>query len=126
MTPRRFSHTDDLAQVNAWHVAHGQAENERSALPAIGHIVDGVACGFVYQTDSCVAFLDGFVTNPDADADDRGRALEAIWGALMADCQQRGVRLIVGQSSDYGFAKHAIDFFGFPFVSACIRFAKAV
>ena len=125
MTARRFMH-DDLATINEWHAARGQLPAPREMLPVVGCIVDGVACGFVYRTDSAIGFLDGFVTNPEASSEARHAGLAAVMRALEDECRTSGIRVIVGQCEDYGFAKHAVEQHGFGKVTSCIRFAKAV
>lgn len=125
MIARRFMF-DDLATINEWHVSREQLPTTREMLPVVGCIVDGVACGFVYRTDSAIGFLDGFVTNPAASAEARQQGLAAVMRAIEAECRDSGTRVIIGQCEDYAFAKHAVDLHGFSRVAACIRFAKSV
>lgn len=47
-------------------------------LPPHGVIVPDVAVAFLYQTDSPIAFVDGFMSNPEANIAARSLALDEI------------------------------------------------
>ncbi len=51
-------------------------------LPNGGRIVEDVAVGFMYRTDSKVAILEGLVANPEAPDQLRDVAVDRIIGAL--------------------------------------------
>lgn len=70
----------DIATRDAWLDARGVSRP--MVKPPLGFIVDGVACGFLVQTDSDFALIDDVATNPTASATDRHAALESILDAL--------------------------------------------
>ena len=74
----------DLGMVNEWCLAHGREAVPLNRLPGMGLIVPGVACGFLYRTDSTLALLEGFVTNPGASLRSRSAALDAITEGLIS------------------------------------------
>ncbi len=96
---RRFN-ANDLDTVNSWYMARGMRVMEPDELPAVGFYEPGVAAGFVYQTDSSIALLEGYVTNPDADPVVRDGALDSITLALMRAARNAGKRHIVGLCQD--------------------------
>ena len=51
-------------------------------LPTHGVIVPDVAVAFLYRTDSKIAYVDGFVSNPEATVVSRTEAFDAITIAL--------------------------------------------
>lgn len=77
MTARKFIQ-EDLAQVNRWHALHEMPVIGYDDLPEIGFIVPGVCAGFLYQTDSSVCMLDGYISNPESEKNARKDALDAI------------------------------------------------
>jgi len=89
-------HADShLSQVNDWHRARGLALVKATQLPRIGFLVPGVAVGFIYQTDSSLVLLDGFVANPALPYGQCSRALDEITGALLRAAVELGPRTAV-------------------------------
>jgi hypothetical protein len=98
----------DLAEINRWYEAHGEKPTTRNSLSNIGRIEDGVAAGFLYQTDSCVCLLEGFVTNPLASSEDRGKALFQITIQLMAEAKDMGFTTIIAMTKDLNIMERAL------------------
>jgi len=95
----------DYDTVDSWFKAHGIQGMDQSLLPETGLIVDDVAAGFLYRTDSSVAFLDSFVTNPEQPQTVRARALQDILEGLTEKAKEVKVRLIIGQPKSAGLIK---------------------
>lgn len=83
MTARPLDFTKDYATLQAWWAKRGFADVARSLLPATGFIVDGVAAGFVYKTDSDICVFEMAIANPDATPADRQAALFAVSNAAI-------------------------------------------
>lgn len=79
---RRFQ-PKDLAIVNGWFKGHGQRKLTPDELPKTGAIVDDVAAGFLYLTDSSVSFLENFVSNPKASDRDVAKAIDKMVNELV-------------------------------------------
>lgn len=93
---RRFR-PEHLAELGRWYVARGLPAPTSGVLPRVGYIVPGLAAGFLYRTDSEIALLDGFVSNPEAPPLDRGRAISRVLEALIAEVSTgAGVSHLVG------------------------------
>lgn len=75
---RAFNVKEDLKQINGWLEARGMPLLCDHSIPNIGMIEDNIACGFVVVTDVGVCFLEGFITNKEADSQHRHMALEKI------------------------------------------------
>ncbi len=65
-------------------------------LPEVGVVERDVACGFLFQTDSNIATLGSFVTNPMASVIKRGRAVGFIVAELTQIAQELGYEKVYG------------------------------
>lgn len=97
----------DLEVVNAWHVAHRKPELTAEVLPGFGLLVPGVAAGFAYITDSSVALLENYITNPAADSLARHSALVDITSGLIAHCREAGMGMVLALTQDESVAQRA-------------------
>ena len=84
----------DLPEIGDWYTKRDENRPDPTIMPLIGAIEPGVAAGFLYRTDSRLALLEGFVTNPDAPLRSRHRALRAILDWLITYGQKQGLCLI--------------------------------
>lgn len=94
MTLRRYRAADGL-EVSEWYKARA-IETPRAQLPEVGYIIDGVAAGFMIQTDTDVAFIEGLVSNPRASKQSRDKALDMIVGAIERKAAELGYAVLVG------------------------------
>lgn len=107
---RPFVHNDaDRATLNAWYQAHGYGPLRSGELPATGFLVEGVAAGFLYRTDSDTVILEGFITNPEATSEERYHALLQVHTALLTAAKQSGARRLVALTADDSLKKRAQD-----------------
>jgi len=66
----------DYKTIDDWYLSRGQ--NTLRQFPKLGYIMPGVAAGFVYQTDSDICLVEGFVSNPKAPARKVFKAFDSI------------------------------------------------
>lgn len=78
---RRYTKHDYLTLCE-WFAKHKMKAPLYFLLPPVGMIVDGIAAGFLIETNCHVAILDFFVTNPDVDSEARNKAIEEIVSSL--------------------------------------------
>ena len=83
---------DDLESVNQWLVDRGCGPMPKEAIPTVGCIWPGVAVGFLYSTDSAIALLENFVSNPNVPRGTRSKAINVITMALMRVAQGQGAK----------------------------------
>ena len=88
----RVFRRDDLDELNSWYVGHGMPTLPPSALPTLGMVQPGVAAGFLYETDSGVCLVEGFVSRPGSGPKERHRALEGITEALLASARDQNFK----------------------------------
>lgn len=84
----------DFDEIEKWFRAREMPVPERSLFPKIGFIVDNIAAGFIYFTDSSVAIIDCYISNPKSDKRNRDEALRAITGALITTAKFHKVKLL--------------------------------
>jgi len=91
---RRFR-SGDFDEVAAWWEHNGR-KLEQGDLPQLGFIAPGLAAGFLYLTDSNVAFADGLLSNPKAPILARARAASVIVDRLTEEAKACGFKYVAG------------------------------
>lgn len=95
-----FVYARHLSMIDEWYHERNMDAPPHSSYPEVGFIVPGVAVGFLYQTDSDICMLDGYVSNPKSTEEERDEALDAITTALLDMGRYNGFKecLIISQS----------------------------
>lgn len=104
-----------FSQVSEWM----QFRNEvitPDALPQTGFIIPGKVAGFLYRTDSSVAWIEGLVAAPGLDREERSQAIDAIVEAIIHEAQQLGFKTLLGYTVLDVVVKRS-ERFGFTYVS---------
>jgi hypothetical protein len=99
----------DWPEVAAWYRIRGDDAPPLDMMPASGAIVPGVAAGYMYQTNSKMCMLEGFITNPLASPEERSAAIDEIARALIAKAEQLGFTYILALTDNWGIGRRAID-----------------
>lgn len=87
---RRFDPAEDYTAVCEWWRGHGWPEIPLELLSTHGMIVDGCCAGWLYKTDSRIAWLEWVVGNPKATTTNVHHGLLALFDALKAESKSRG------------------------------------
>lgn len=85
---------DDLVQVKKWHEDRGINCPDLSYFPPTGFIIDDIAAGFILYTDSGIALIDGYISNPNCKKSEREKALNLITRALIESAKKKGCNVI--------------------------------
>lgn len=93
MEVRRYDPERDADDLRAWCEGWGVGAEIVDVHPQLGFIVPGLAVVFLYRTDSPLAMVDGLVSNPASDPDERGKAVDLIMGELFEVARALGFRL---------------------------------
>jgi hypothetical protein len=84
----------DYAHVSAWWQAQNWPVIPQEMLPSTGLIVESegekLAAGFLYKTDSKIAWLEFLVGNPESDKMKRRQALDALIQGLCDEARESG------------------------------------
>jgi len=109
--PRKFL-PEDYVQLEGWGISREVKPPPLKLLSDTGMIVDDVACGFLYLTNSAIGILEGFSTNSKADKNDRSEALNGITLSLIELAESKGCKVlkcdtkietIVNRAKSFGF-----------------------
>jgi hypothetical protein len=103
-------HTDTL---NEWCDGWGMGRFPDEWLPTVGVMVEGVAYASLYITDSGVAYQENIISNPKADATDRGNALDAVTLEICRLAKECGSKWLIGASSIQPVLDRAKNVHGF-------------
>lgn len=98
MKVERYSPAEHEAQVIAWCAGHEVPSTILELRPEIGLIIPGYVVGFLFQTDSPVAMIEGVVANPDTDETERFKAIWEFWIEMLALAKELGYKELWGYS----------------------------
>lgn len=100
---------EDYSQLTGWFKHREMNVPPLEILSDVGYIVDDVAAGFIYKTNSSMAIIDCYVTNPSSDKKDRDIALDWITIHLTAYAKNCGYKLVKCDSKVEKVIKRAIN-----------------
>lgn len=83
----RLYTSNDFPEVKHWYCLRGEHNAREEHFPPYGYFWPGVAVGFLYSTDSKLALIEGFITNPEAALRERHKAVLGIAEALVIACK---------------------------------------
>jgi len=95
---RRINLDNDYSELSSWLLSRGTRPPELDLFPEIGVIVPGVACGFLYKTDSKICYIENLIANPEVSEEDRNKALDVIVAELIKIGTDLGFRAMLGIS----------------------------
>lgn len=102
MSPETFELEKHYGQVVEWWQGHQWPVVPPAVLPKTGLIVPGFAAGFLYKTDSNLAWLEWAVVNPQSDRILRREALDAVLGGLFEEAKKAGFEAVFTSVSHPG------------------------
>lgn len=105
---REYNDTD-FNMINEWFKYQTDGALEQHSLSKVGFVVDGVACGFLYQTDSNFGILETFIANPNISAKERDLALKQILESLIDASKELKLKRLFGFSTSNTMINRALD-----------------
>lgn len=88
---RRYNE-EDYPTLGRWASQYGIELCSPRRLPKVGYIIDDKACGFLYQTDSDICYLDLIIANKEQPHDDE---LDMIVDALCDYAKSEGYNMVI-------------------------------
>jgi len=90
----KFDKDKHYDTICSWWEKHQWPKIPLTMLPQTGYIVDDLCAGFLYQTDSNIAWLEFIISNPESTKDDRSKALDILIDRLSEDARGMGFTMI--------------------------------
>ena len=106
---------DDFDAFIEWHHQRGIRAVALDALPSYGLVVENIAMGFLVSTDTEMAILDFFITNPETSKVVRDQALDEIVMGLLRYGDEQGFTTFKCDTQLTAIADRA-NKFGFQFI----------
>lgn len=104
MICRRYE-ASDYETISNWYKGHGHHIPRRTFFPGIGFIVEGIAVGFLFRTDSEVCIIEGFLSNKKAPNRDKAKAFDMIMESILYEAKRHYFSSIVGFSKTRSIEK---------------------
>jgi hypothetical protein len=101
----------DLDTINTWYNRRGLSVRTPDELPSIGLIEPDVAVGFLCRSECKRAFIENYVTNPEAPRKARAQAIDDITAGLLEQAKHRGFTKVLALSRSRSLGRVA-DRFG--------------
>lgn len=83
MQIRKYVSSQDYFSIAVWWNEQKWTSIPQDHLPEHGFIVEGIAAGFLYKTDSKFALLEFVIANPSTSKEERSEALDLIIDNLL-------------------------------------------
>ena len=84
----------DYKTLHEWWKAYDWQSVPYNCLPKTGYIIDGYCAGFLYKTDSNIAWLEWIISNKNANKEEKAKALDSLISKLIDDAKKEGFKLI--------------------------------
>jgi hypothetical protein len=101
---RAFSYKEDAPTINEWGKAHAFPLPPEECLPPIGYIANEAAVGFLYTTDSKLAWMEWVFADPKKPKEERKVALDTLIEYLSAVAEDKGCLAIFSASGFKAFS----------------------
>lgn len=93
MQVRKYERYDYYTLVEWWS-QHSWKAPSINMLPKTGFIVENICAGFLYKTDSEIAWLEFIISNPVSDKEERSQALDLVINSLVEEAKLSGFKAI--------------------------------
>ena len=99
MKVERFQPDLHYATFCAWTRWYEMTPLPIQFLPQSGFVVDGVAMGFMYRTDSKMALIENLAANPKLPRETRTQGLDAVVTAIAEEGRALGFEVLIGYTN---------------------------
>lgn len=100
----------DHEKINSWNNARCLPFIAEHMFPDVGYVVDDIAAGFLYQTDSSLCFIDGYISNPASDKAERKEAFDLITDNIIRAAKDHGFLSILAYTQHPEIMKRCVRY----------------
>jgi len=104
---RRYT-SQDYEALSSWYHKRNVNSVQESYIPKIGFVIEGIAMGFLMQTDANLGILEPFISNPEASKEDRDMALNVILELLTRTAKEMNYKGVFGFSTSLPMIRRAL------------------
>jgi hypothetical protein len=102
---RIFNYEQDAPTVIEWGKAHTFPLPPQECLPDIGYIANETAAGFLYTTNSRLAWMEWVFADPKKSKEERAQALDTLIEYLCAVAEDKGCLAVFSASGFKAFSE---------------------
>ncbi len=99
MKVQRFQAALHYATFCEWTLYYGIPALPIQFLPQSGFVIDDVAMGFMYRTDSKLAWIENLAANPTLPRETRTLGLDAVVAAIVDEGRALGFEVLIGYTN---------------------------
>ncbi len=109
MQVQRFDPTLHYDAFCAWTRWYQMTPLALPFLPPTGFVVDGVAMGFLYKTDSKMAWIENLSANPVLPREQRTCGLDLVVAAIIEESRAQGFEVLIGYTNVQAVIDRALN-----------------
>jgi hypothetical protein len=91
-----FNKDEHYSTFKLWAEQYGACAPPLDYLPENGLIIPGVCCGFIFQTDSAVCYIELLTCNKNIQEPERDIALNLLTSSLIDKARSLGFKCLIG------------------------------
>jgi len=99
----------DYWELCSWWAGHGWMAPDQDMLPEHGFIINNICAGFLYKTDSKIAWLEFIISNPRSEKLERNKALDLLIEQLYSRAKELGFKAIFTSATHKGLIERYKD-----------------
>jgi len=112
-------------ELSEWFIAWDEKVPSAEHLPRLGIMIEGVAAGFLVQTDTKICLIDFLISNPKAEKKERNKALNLVVHALIKLAQNLGYNLIMANTKKLAVKNRALKH-EFKYIGEYASFVRGI
>jgi hypothetical protein len=100
----KFSYHEHAEEVRRWGKKHAFPLPPEQMLPDTGFIVNEIACGFLYVTNSSLGWIEWVFSNPEKTKEERAEGLDLVFKAVQKLSKELGIQALFSAAATKAYA----------------------
>lgn len=114
----------DFEEILGWLEKRGLPKAPLWTFSTKGFITPGVAVGFLYLTNSSIAYIDCYISNPEAKLEDRKKAFDRITDRILSTAKNGHNVKLICCNTKVSYIEKLAESFGFKYDGKVASYAK--